>query len=167
MKKAFYILLLCVSLSYAQEVATIEGAGQLPYKRIENNVSGDQLLKKEDFNLLDGRMLVTAFPCTIRNNDTTNTILVSVVCQQKAFNEFGVEKINNMILVANEKVHSSLNVQHNYLPKEIKMAYIPDSHDWSLTSSFTEQDADGVIKDRLLALEFDTHGKFAVMKRIL
>ncbi|HOZ75443.1 MAG TPA: hypothetical protein PLS51_04870 [Flavobacterium sp.] len=83
------------------------------------------------------------------------------------FEKVGVEKINDMILQADEKVRYSLKTNHLYLPREIRMAYIPDSHDWSLTNSFSEQDQQGTVIERLLAVDFDADGKFAIMKRIL
>jgi hypothetical protein len=166
MKKAFYLFLLCASFGYAQETASAEN-GKVPYSTADSIISNEKLLTKNDFNRSNGRMIVTSIPCQVQNDEITQTILVSVVCQQKAFDQLGVDKINEMIRVANEKVRSSLSLEHQYLPKEIKMAYIPDSNDWSLTNSFSEKDENGIVKERLLALDFDTNGKFAVMKRIL
>jgi len=166
MRKIFYFLLLCVSWGHAQEFAANEGEA-IPREYVKNTAFKNLLLKKEDFTLCEGRMQVTAFPCQIKNEDNTHTILVSVVCQQKVFDQLGVDKINDMILVANEKVRHSLNLSHRYLPKEIRMAYFPDSRDWSLTNSFTEQDVEGTETEHLLAVDFDANGKFALMKRIL
>jgi hypothetical protein len=164
MKKSFYLLLLCVSFGYAQQTAAIESEKDYQYSE---SVATGKLLKWEDFKPSNGRMLATAIPCTIQNDKSTNTILISVICMQSAFNQFGVDKINDMILVASEKVRNSLRTDHQYNPKEIKMAYIPDSHDWSLTSSFTIRGEDGIVKEQLLAVDFDANGKFEVMKRIL
>jgi len=162
MKKSFYLLLLCVSFGYAQNSSTIESG-----KTVCQYSQTGKLLKWEDFKPSNGRMMATAIPCEIQNDKSTNTILISVVCMQTAFNQFGVDKINDMILVASEKVRNSLRADHLYNPKEIKMAYMPDSHDWSLTSSFTIEGEDGIVKEQLLAIDFDANGKFAVMKRIL
>lgn len=112
-------------------------------------------------------MCVVDFPCKISNEKDCLIVLISVVCQQNMFEKVGVEKINDMILQADEKVRYSLKTNHLYLPREIRMAYIPDSHDWSLTNSFSEQDQQGTVIERLLAVDFDADGKFAIMKRIL
>jgi hypothetical protein len=166
MKKTFYFLVFCVSFGYAQDIAVVDGTIVIN-KYVATSTATGLLLKKEDFKLSEGRMQVTTLPCKIHNDDYTHTVLVSVVCQQNAFEKLGVDKINDMILEANEKVRHSLKTDHLYQPKEIKMAYIPDSHDWSLTNSFTEEDAEGLVTERLLSVDFDANGKFAVMKRIL
>jgi hypothetical protein len=163
MKNTFYILLLGFSFGYAQEA--IPSAIQLRYQSEIPAVN--QLLKKEDFKLTDGRMLVDALPCKVQNDEATSTVFVSVVCQLKAFNRLGVDKINDMIRVAQEKVRKTIQLNYGYQPKEIKMAYIPDSQDWSLTSSFTVSDGSGIVKEWLLAMDFDSDGKFEVMKRVL
>jgi len=167
MRNTICLLLLTACFGYAQDVASIENGKTFTYKSSPATVTEEQLLKKEDFKLSDGRMSVNSITCKIQNYGNTNTILVSVVCQQQAFNQLGVDKINDMILVVNEKVRNSVQVEHQYNPTEIKMAYIPDSQDWSLTSSFTVQDEDGVVIERHLAIDFDVNGKFEVMKRIL
>jgi hypothetical protein len=166
MKNAFYILLLCVSFGYAQDIAIVENGFQ-SNETIEIAPLTEKLLTSEDFKMTDGRMLVTAVPCQIKNEGTIDTVLISVVCQQKVFSQFGVDKINDMILTANEKVRNSLRENSRYHPTEIKMAYIPDSNDWSLTNSFTVKDDNGIMQERMLALDFDAKGKFAVMKKIL
>lgn len=165
MKKIFYILLLYLSFGYAQKTALPGDAVNYQYTEIVS--FKDQFLKREDFKLSNGRMLVLAMPCKFNNDHNTNTILISVICQQTAFNELGIEKINDMIRVANEKIRKTFQFNHSYQTKEIKIAYMPDSHDWSLTGSFTVQEGDGVVKERLLAMDFDSNGTFEVMKRIL
>lgn len=159
MKSILYGLLFLCFGGYAQQMA-------LPGME-KTAACATALLKKEDFKLSEGRMRVIGVPCTINIEEDSHVILVSVVCQQNVFEQMGVEKINAMILEANDKVRHSLKTNHQYLPREIKMAYIPDSHDWSLTNSFTEQDQQGTATERLLAVDFDGNGKFAVMKRIL
>jgi hypothetical protein len=163
MKFMLYGLLFVCCLGYAQQMAAPETNG---FSKPAPSTTA-VLLKKEDFKLLDGRMRVIDFPCKISNENDCPIVLVSVVCQQNAFEKMGVEKINDMILQADEKVRHSLKTNHLYLPREIRMAYIPDSHDWSLTNSFSEQDQQGTVVERLLAVDFDAEGKFAVMKRIL
>ncbi|HEX9980178.1 MAG TPA: hypothetical protein VGB50_06405 [Flavobacterium sp.] len=165
MNKIFYLLFLCVSIGYAQNTAP-EGAQKLITEPAGATAAGDKLLKKEDFKAREGRMLVDSRSCRITNYDTTSTVLVSVVCQQKAFNQLGVEKINEMIRLANDKVRNTVQAQHQYKPTEIRMAYLPDSNDWSLTSAYTVLDENGHAKKNLLSLDFDANGDFAVMKRI-
>jgi len=166
MKNACYLLLLCVSFGYAQDIAVADNGFQ-SNATIKVAPSTEKLLSREDFKMTDGRMLVNAVKCQIKNDGVIDQVLVSVVCQQKAFGLFGVEKINGMILTANEKVRNSLREDSRYHPTEIKMAYIPDSNDWSLTNAFTAQDENGISQERMLALDFDANGKFAVMKKIL
>lgn len=88
MKLLLYGLLLVCSLGYAQQLAMPEG------DRFNKPVPSTTaiLLKKEDFKLSEGRMRVTDFPCKINNDNECPVVLVSVVCQQKAFEKMGVEK---------------------------------------------------------------------------
>ena len=163
MKFLLHLLLFFCSLGYAQQMAVPEAN----HFGMSAPSTTSVLLKKEDFKLLDGRMCVVDFPCKISNEKDCLIVLIIVVCQQNMFEKVGVEKINDMILQADEKVRYSLKTNHLYLPREIRMAYIPDSHDWSLSNSFSEQDQQGTVIERLLAVDFDADGKFAIMKRIL
>ena len=165
MKNTFCLLLLCVSLGYAQDVATIE-SGMKPTYNPSRNAPAEKLLKKEDFKLSNGRMVVSDVNCNILNEDRLNTVLVSVVCKHAIFNEVGVDTINKMILFANGKVRNSINVSHGYKPKEIKMAYNPESQIWSMTNLFGVEDENGKIKTSMLTFDFDSTGNFVVMKRI-
>lgn len=161
MRNLVYVILLFVSMGYAQDVAVADDFVSITSKGPTAELS----LKKEDFRLLNGRMSVSDFNYQIRNEADTNTVLVSVVCQLKAFNEIGVDRINEMIRFANGKVHSSF-AKERYAPSEIRMSYNPQSKDWSLTDLFTLEAADGQITTNLLSVDFDANGKFVVMKRV-
>lgn len=145
MRNLFLLLLLGFSLGYGQDVS--------------NN-----LLLESDFTISEGRMLVSDFPCQISSAAATDPVKVSVTCKIQAFKEFGIQKINDMILFANEKIRSSFSGQ--YKPAEFKMSYNPYLKAWSMTSLFTLQDGSGAIKENLLSLDFDSEGKFLLMKKI-
>lgn len=162
MKKVVLILLFCVSASYAQDHADLHSDTPSQIIRI-----ADKLLAVHDFTISDGRMIVTDIPCQITSGSDTNQFTVSVVCQQNAFREMGIEKINAIILMANQKAQATIGKDSSYKPTEIKMSYNPIIKDWSLTHSFSTQDKDGKIGANLLAMDFDSSGAFKIMKRIL
>ena len=165
MKKLICLLLFASSMGYAQDVSVLENEPSPVYTSAPTPIV-ERLLKNEDFKLSEGRMQVSEKKCLIDNNANSNNILISVVCQQKAFKEIGVERINEMIRFANGKVSNSVLVTEKYKPTEIRMAYNPESKDWSLTNLFTLEDENGKTKTKLLALDFDSKGSFVVMKRI-
>lgn len=146
MKKIALLLLLCASATYAQ--------------------NPDKLLCQTDFKIADGRMVVTDIPCEVTNGGLIHKFVVSVVCLQNAFNEIGVEKINEIILLANTKALSTIAAELHYVPAEIKIAYNPAIKDWSLTNLFSTTDKDGNTNPKLLSMDFDATGKFIVMKKI-
>lgn len=146
MKKIVLLLLLCASATYAQ--------------------NSDKLLCLKDFKIADGRMVVTEIPCEVTNGGLIHKFVVSVVCLQNAFNEIGVEKINEIILFANTKAQATLDAEQHYVPTEIKMAYNPAVKDWSLTNLFSTTDKNGNTNPKLLSMDFDSTGKFIVMKKI-
>lgn len=145
MKNLFLLLLLGFSLGYGQDASS-------------------KLLLESDFTVSEGRMLVSDFPCRISNTSATDPVKVSVTCKIQAFKEFGIQKINDMILFANEKVRSSFSGL--YKPSEFKMSYNPYLKAWSMTSLFTVQDTSGAVRENLLSLDFDSEGKFLLMKKI-
>ncbi|MFT3796707.1 hypothetical protein [Flavobacterium sp.] len=145
MKKLFLLLLFGFALGHAQEAA------------IKN-----KLLLESDFKTQDGRMLVSEFPCQFSNNK----VLISVICKTQAFKEFGIQKINDMILFAHDKIRNTIPVGYGYKPSEIKMSYNPEAKAWSMTSLFASTDAAGMTRENLLALDFDNNGKFLLMKKI-
>lgn len=163
MKKIVLLLLLCASMAYAQDTASdksqISSDGNL--KKPEN-----KLLTQKDFKIADGRMVVTEIPCQVTNGNLIHRFVVSVVCLQNAFNEIGIEKINEIILFANKKAQATIDHEQNYLPTEIKMAYNPAIKDWSLTNLFSTKDKNGNMNAKLLSMDFDSTGKFLVMKKI-
>lgn len=167
MNKIFYTLLLLVSIAHAQESSNATEVVATQVLDSKTYLLNNFLLKKEDFKSSNGRMLATSIPCKIQNGEITAPILISVICMQKAFQHFGIDKINNMIMTAHEKVGKTIQPGDGYHPKEIKMAYMPDSQDWRLTSAFSITDQHGIIVERLLSIDFDREGKFSVMKRIL
>ncbi len=128
--------------------------------------TANKLLLESDFTVSDGRMLVSDLPCQISNASVADKVLVSVICKTQAFKEFGLQKINDMILFANDKVRNSFAAGSGYKPSEIKMSYNPYNKAWSMTSLFTLQDGNGAVKENLLALDFDADGKFLLMKKI-
>jgi|SRR6476620_5069754 len=167
MKKALLLLLLSASFGYAQQLAVLESGKKFNYKSSTSASAAEKLLKKEDFKLSNGRMQVNSIPCKVKNDNNTSNVRVSVICLQKAFDQLGVDKINEMIRVANEKTRNTIQLNSRYIPQEIKMVYMPDSNDWSMTNAFNVQDESGSIKEKLLAVDFDSNGNFATIKRIL
>ncbi len=163
MRNIFLLLLLSISIGQAQNDFT-----QGPSAAAENasHQPENKLLDIKDFKLTDGRMLVSEMQCRVENGFGINDVLVSVVCKQKAFNETGVDKINQMILFANKKIRGTINLEHKYIPAEIKMAYNPESQDWGLTNLYSVEDANGAVKSSLLSLDFDSNGNFIGMKRV-
>lgn len=151
MKNLYYLLLLLAAVGYGQNVASA-------------SVS-DKLLLESDFKKTDGRMLVSDLPCKITNASAADHVLVSVCCKIQAFKEFGLQKINDMILLANDKTRNTTGGK-SYKPSEIKMSYNPEAKSWSLTNLFSVQEENGTVNERLLALDFDAEGKFLLMKRI-
>lgn len=89
-----------------------------------------------------------------------------MVCQQKAFSEIGLEKINEIILMANQKALATIQREHSYWPAEIKLSYNPVIKDWSLTNLFSTKDKDGKVNNKLLSMDFDATGQFKVMKSV-
>src|SRR6476620_2226715 len=112
--RILYFILFCSCISHAQETAITENGRKIilfpdrTYQYADSIPLNEKLLKREDFTFSNGRMQVDSVECIIRNQDIANTILVSVVCQEKAFNKIGIDKITYMILMANEKVRNSL-----------------------------------------------------------
>ena len=152
-------MLLCVSIAHAQD-AYLDKIQNLSTQNL------NKLLIANDFEKSDGRMVVTDVQCQINNGDSTHKFVVSVVCLQNAFNEIGLEKINEIIVFANDKAKATISMEHNYVPTEIRMAYNPAIKDWSLTNLFSTKDKDGNTNSKLLAMDFDATGRFIKMKKI-
>ena len=143
--KLFHLLLLATTMATAQNGTT------------------DRLLQQNDFELADGRMIASQVGCSLADEATGTPVLVSIVCLQRAFQDMGIGKINDMIRYANGMVRNS--VKGDYRPAEFKMAYNPSSRLWSLTSLFSVEDS-GVVTKSLMALDFDASGNFLDIKRI-
>jgi hypothetical protein len=152
MKYLFYLLLLSFAMGHGQNTPAAQ--------------QFDKLLRETDFTMTDGRMLVSDLPCKISNASACDQVLVSVICKIQAFKEFGLQKINDMILFANDKSRNTVSGGHGYKPSEIKMSYNPEAKAWSMTNLFSVEDENGVTKKSLLALDFDSTGKFLAMKRV-
>ena len=166
MNKIIWLLVSTFSMGYAQDVAIVDNlTTTTPY--YSATIADYTLLSNQDFTLSGGRMQVSELRCQLQNDGSSNNFLLSVVCQQRAFKEIGVGRINEMIVFANMKARNTLNYTQKYQTDEIKMIYNPILKCWSLTNLFTAEDVDGKIKSNLLALEFDSCGKFMVMKRVL
>ncbi len=135
-------------------------------QEIHSEFKANELLTTNDFKLADGRMLVTDQPCKIHDTADVHEFQVSVICQSQMFRQFGVEKINDMIVFANSKVQRVLSIEQEFIPKEIKMAYNPEIKAWSMTNLFEIKDQSGEIQKNLLTLDFDSTGKFLKMQRI-
>ncbi len=125
-----------------------------------------RLIQPADILVSDGRVLLEEIPCLLNFGGFTVPFRVSVICQQKAFQELGVDTINHIILQAYHKGRSTVDPDFQYLPTEIKMSYNPMLKDWSLTHSFTYRDTSGNEKSHLLAMDFDAKGQFRTMKRV-
>lgn len=163
MKKSIVLLLLCGGMSYSQDLAL--ATTQTPTEHFMTAVP-NKLLAVKDFKITDGRMIVTEIPCQIISDDNIHRFVVSVVCQQNAFREMGVEKINEIILFANQKAQATIGHKQSYSPMEIKMSYNPMIKNWSLTHLFSTQEKDSNSTAKLLSMDFDSTGKFLVMKKI-
>ena len=166
MNKLIFLLFFIVTMGYAQDVSIVEKEPNTT-SSFTKSTTVNTLLSKSDFTLSDGRMIVSELNFQMLNDTIINNILLSVVCQQKAFKEIGIDQINEMIVFANNKARHTLNKEQKYNPTEIKMVYNPTLKYWSLTDLFTVEDQDGKIRTNLLALDFDSCGKFVVMKRVL
>src|SRR5690606_6754505 len=110
----------------------------------------ERLLLASDFKPTEGRMICTAAPCRIKLDESIHKIQVSVVCQRQAFQQTGLEKINEMLLLANDKIRKTLAEEHIYKPSEIKMVYNPELKAWSMTNLFTVTDEVGASKKNML-----------------
>jgi hypothetical protein len=161
MKKLFYLLPLCFAMGYGQNASSAQDPSASELAEQFN-----KLLNESDFTMTDGRMLVDEFPCKISNASATDQVLVSVICKVQAFKEFGLTKINDLILLANDKSRNTVSGGIGYRPTEIKMSYNPEAKAWSMTNLFSVEDENGVIKKSLLSLDFDSTGKFLAMKRV-
>lgn len=164
MKNLFLWLTLCVSIVYAQHTP-VDSNLTVSLEPFQNTFE-NKLLAANDFKFLEGRMIVTEFPCHITTGNGVDKFVVSIVCLKNAFEEIGIEKINEIILFANKKAQATLNFEHNYVPTEIKISYNPAIKDWCLTNLFSTRDKNGTINTKLLAMDFDSTGKFIVMKRV-
>lgn len=149
-------------MGHAQQNVTTDATAPVAQTIQKKN----KLLAAKDFKLAEGRMVVTELPCQINDGESDCRFLVSVVCQQKAFRELGLEKINQIILMANQKAKATLHREHSYTPSEIRLSYNPIIKDWSLTNSFSTKDQDGKVNNKLLTMDFDSSGKFKVMKSV-
>lgn len=129
----------------------------------QNQIDRTKLLCSQDFKMDDGRAIVTDIPCSITNS---NPFLVSVICQQPIFMEVGIEKINDLILLAYQKAQNTVDAECAYIPSEIKMSYNPAIKSWSLTNVFSVKRADGNTSTTMLAMDFDASGKSTGIKRI-
>lgn len=165
MKKVLSLFLLSISFGYAQDIASVD-SDSTPGYTSSRTIGEEKLLKKEDFKSADGRMIVSNLNCKINTSEMTHKVLVSVLCKKVAFNQIGVKKINEMILFANKKVSNTVSSSQHYKPTEIKMAYNPEARNWSLTNLYSVTDDNGVVKKKLLALDFDSTGKFLGMKSV-
>lgn len=99
MKKLSLLLCFGFAVGYAQDTAI-----------------KSKLLLESDFVTQDGRMLVSDFPCQILNSNQCDKVLISVICKAQMFREFGVQKINDMILFAHDKVRNTIPVGYGYKP---------------------------------------------------
>ncbi len=157
-----FLLLFGAATIYAQE-STMADANVAVLQTLQHP---DKLLAVKDFKLTDGRMIVTEIPCRINSGDNSCQFLVSVVCQQKAFRELGLEKINQIIVMANQKAQATLHRESVYMPAEIRLSYNPIIKDWSLTNLFSTTDMHGKVNSKLLSMDFDSAGEFKVMKSV-
>lgn len=164
MIKILLPLLFCACLSHAQQVQNNLENKALPENAVA--ISTNRLLTEQDFKKMEGRMIVTDIPCTLKVGSKTSQIKVSVVCQQNAFKELGLERINKLITTANEKVYLTMGNQRNFKPTEIRISYNPMLKDWNLTHAFSTEAEDGSTNDSQLALDFDAAGEYKKMRRV-
>lgn len=157
MKRLIWLLLFASAATYAQTAVSIQG--NLTPAKI-------QTLQFTDFLSEDGRMLITEKSCQIPCDNHTDRVIVSVICLQNVFKEIGVDKINDMLVYANQKVRSLISRQQKYLPGEIKMVYNPQSKEWNLTNAFQIEDENGIAKANLLTLDYNTTGEFLKIKKV-
>lgn len=130
--------------------------------RAQDQTEKAKLLCAQDFKIDDGRAVVTDIPCSVTNHP----FLVSVICQQPVFKEVGIDKINELILLAYQKAKSTIDSDHAYIPAEIKLSYNPAIKSWSLTNQFSIKRADGNTSTTMLAMDFDATGKSTGIRRI-
>lgn len=157
MSKLLWLTLLWASICGAQDIA---GAG------VSADFPRNRFLIEKDLTLSENRMIADDIVCQITNGADCDAFRVSVVCQLSAFKEFGIERINNLILLANRKAQATLESHFHYLPSQIRISYNPALKDWTLTNTYCVRDRDGNISEKLLAMDFDSGGAFKVMKRI-
>lgn len=127
------------------------------------NPEKSKLLCPQDFEIDNGRAVVTDIPCNITSD---NPFLVSVICQQPVFKEIGIEKINELILLGYQRAKNTVDIEHSYIPTEIRMSYNPAVKSWSVTNLFSIKRADGNVSTTMLAMDFDATGKSLGIKRI-
>ncbi|HRN99720.1 MAG TPA: hypothetical protein PLA69_10505, partial [Flavobacterium sp.] len=68
-----------------------------------------RLIQAADVLVSDGRVLLDEVPCLLNFGDFKVPFRVSVICQQKAFQELGVDTINHIILQAYHKGRSTID----------------------------------------------------------
>lgn len=134
-----------------------------------STIYGQQVVEKSDFKLNEGRYRVIDKPSFIKNGDNKlSEVSVTVGLSQEIFEKIGIEKINSMINLANDKCMSKVKNKYTYVSKIMKLSSLKtESQEINMTVEFTAQNDYGATKDGLFAVYFDANGNFVSISSIL
>lgn len=118
----------------------------------------DFALSIEDFELKEGRMVIYNKPFLIKNGENKKSeVKITLGCPEADFKNFDIHKMVEMIIILNEKSINSVKNKYTFIPRIIKLSYLPDSKTWHSTIEYSAQNDYGAIKTGLNSATFSVN----------
>ncbi len=87
-------------------------------------------------------------------------VVTSVFMTEIMFQSISIEKINEMILLSNDKIQYQVKNKYTYMPRSVRLDHSYEQNQWTVLLDYSAQNDYGATKGSFCIVHFNNDGTF-------